>query len=255
MFDLIDESGEDLKRMGYKVKEVGKSGICVASLCVDNDQKSKKLSLPKGQYFLINAPHFEGETKESELLSRLVADRLKILFENLEIDIKKKILIVGLGNPEILSDCLGKFVVDNICFDPMKKENNVFKFCPNIFFSTGINTFDMVAILVKGLEIDSVIVIDSLATHSLERLGKSFQMSSGGMTPGSGVNRLGKRISLESIGVPCISIGVPFMVYASAVGQGEEPLLLTPKDIHEDVKKIAMIIANAINKILFWEGV
>ena len=45
------------------------------------------------------------------------------------------------------------------------------------------------------------------------------------------------------------------MVYASAVGQGEEPLLLTPKDIHEDVKKIAEIIANAINKILFWEGV
>ena len=250
MFDLIDESGEDLKRMGYKVKEVGKSGVYLASLCVENDQKSKKLSLPKGQYFLINAPLFQGDKEEGDFLSHLIEDRLKVLFENLNIDKRKKILIVGLGNPEILSDCLGKFVVDNIYFDPMKKENNVFKFCPNIFFSTGINTFDMVAILVKGLEIDSVIVIDSLATHSLERLGKSFQLSSAGMTPGSGVNRLGKRICRESIGVPCISVGVPFMVYASAVGKEDSTLLLTPKDIHENVKSVAKVVASAINNLL-----
>ena len=71
------------------------------------------------------------------------------------------------------------------------------------------------------------------------------------MTPGSGVNRFGKRISMESIGIPCISIGVPFMIFANELDKNYKyQLILSPKDIKENVELSGYMIANALNKSL-----
>ncbi len=266
MFDLIDESGKDLKRHGYKINEVGNLGTSVASLLIDSSEKSQKLGLDEGEYYIITSPQIYENERAEEELAILVFDKLKKMIKDFE---GKRTLIVGLGNPDIWADALGKAVTDEVFIDPLDNNNHIFKFCPNIFFSTGINTFDMVAILVKGLDIECVIVVDSLATNSLERLGKSVQLSSAGMTPGSAVNKLGKRIEKNSVGCPCFSIGVPFMIFASkfaneegdaADGQAHtsgtaqasqaQDMLLAPKDIHENLLTMARVIGKSLNMLL-----
>ena len=56
MFDLIDESGQDLKKHGYTVKQLDKYGISVATLVIKTQQKSDEIGLSKGEYYIFNSP-------------------------------------------------------------------------------------------------------------------------------------------------------------------------------------------------------
>lgn len=250
MFDLIDESGQDLKRFGYAVKELEKFDMSIAYLKIDSVYKSQKLGLQKGEYYIINSPQlYENSFENDEYLAGQIADKLKLLIN--KISSKDRVLIVGLGNPEIDADKLGKVVFDNIEIQPLKKDNNIFKFCPNIFFLTGIDTFEVIKMLTKSLKIHLVIIIDSLTTSSLSRLGTSFQITTSGLTPGSGVNRFGRRIDRKSIGANCISIGVPFMIFSSDINdKNKKEVILSPKDIKENVERAGFIIAKAIEEVL-----
>ena len=98
------------------------------------------------------------------------------------------------------------------------------------------------------LEIDGVILIDSLATMNIDRVGCSVQLNSAGITPGSAVNKQGKKIGKNTIGVPCLSIGVPLMFLGKKLGRDD--LILTTKDIHENVSELAYVIGNGINEAL-----
>ncbi len=252
MFDLIDECGSDLKSFGYKVKNLDRYGITYASLAVKTDDESDKIGLAKGEYYIFNSPFvYELGIENITFLSSLIAKKLKELFKNFKLKRDSKVLIVGLGNPDIEADRLGKEVFDNVEIRPLKKENNIFKFCPNIFFSTGIDTQSMVKMFARELEIDLIILIDSLTTSNLSRLGTSFQITTSGMTPGSGVNRFGSRICKESVGAECISIGVPFMIYSSALNEdNKNEIILSPKDIKENVTQAGLVISYALQEVL-----
>ena len=194
---------------------------------------------------------YEFGFDNSTYLISLLSARLKSIFKKKALRKKSRFLIVGLGNPDIDADCLGKVVFDEIQIDPLSSNNNIFKFCPNIFFLTGIDTFETVKILTQHLKIDCLLVVDSLTTTSMERLGKSFQITTSGMTPGSGVNRFGKRINKDSIGAECVSIGVPFMIFSSALNEDKNfEMILSPKDIKENVEMAGFIIAKSIMGVL-----
>ena len=252
MFDLIDESGQDLKRYGYTVKQLDQYGVSVASLKVTTENESKQTGFEKGEYYIFNSPFiYEFGFENSTYLIDLISSRLKRIIKNFHINKSSKILIVGLGNPDIDADKLGKVVFDEIEIDALNKNNRLFKFCPNIFFSTGIDTQDMVTMFSKQLKVDLVIIIDSLTTSSIERLGKSFQITTSGMTPGSGVNRFGSRICKNTIGKECISIGVPFMIFSSSLNEDKKyEMILAPKDIKENVEMAGFIIAKSIMEVL-----
>ncbi len=252
MYDLIDESGKNLKEYGYKLKKLDKFNITIASLSIKTDEKSKILGMDKGEYFILNAPSiYEYGIECSVFIINQLIKCLKNFYKILKIKKTDKVLIVGLGNPDIMSDRLGKEVFDNISINIFKKENNIFKFCPNIYFSTGIETIDMVGMFVKGMQIDYILLIDSLTTNDISRLGTSFQITTTGMTPGSGVNRFGRKINKQSMGVKCISIGVPFMIFADELNKDSpKDLLLAPKDIKEHIEKVGFVISSAINEVL-----
>lgn len=252
IYDLIDESGKDLKQYGYKLKKLDKFGITIATLTIDSEEKSRALAMDRGDYFILNCPHFYDFKMEADIyIVNILSKVLKDFYKKLKIKKDEKVLIVGLGNPEIMSDRLGKIVFDNVEINPLKKDNNIFKFCPNIYFSTGIETIDMVGMFVKSMNIDYILLIDSLTTNDVSRLGTSFQITTSGITPGSGVNRFGKKINAKSMGAVCLSIGVPFMIFASDLNS-ESPadLLLSPKDIKEHIERAGFLIASAINEVL-----
>ena len=185
-----------------------------------------------------------GEDDCLEYVSHYVAKSLKFLFSRNNLSRKSRILIVGLGNPLVLADSLGTKVLE---YTKVSK-GKVFKFAPNIFANTGINAYDVVGMLSVWLEIDGVILIDSLATMNIDRVGCSVQLNSAGITPGSAVNKQGKKIGKNTIGVPCLSIGVPLMFLGKKLGRDD--LILTTKDIHENVSELAYVIGNGINEAL-----
>ncbi len=88
---------------------------------------------------------------------------------------------------------------------------------PGVMGTTGIETSDLIISSVNGLKPDLVIVIDALASQSVERLNKTIQMTDTGIHPGSGVGNSRKKINKETIGVPVIAIGIPTVVDAVTI--------------------------------------
>ena len=250
MIDFIDECSYDFQKLGYKKIDAKKYNIELLSLHVNNAFDSKSLGFDMGDYFIINSPLINLLDKECfNYTSRLLKSRLKYLFKKFKINRKEKVLVVGLGNPDIWADRLGVEVCRNLQLQDFNK--NIYKFCPNVYFETGIKTFDLVESIIKKVEANLVIVVDALCTNSLSRLGVSLQLTSSGMTPGSAMGLGNKKICEETVGIPCFSIGVPFMINAKTFGS-KQNIMLSPKDIRENVKNLAYIISKAIKESLLW---
>lgn len=239
MYDLIDECGTDLLALGYKLVQSGRYSLCTGKVEVTSEEEEKNTGFEKGSYLIYNCPLLHGYGIEAfDYISSEVSKGIKKLLRKHSITKRSRILIVGLGNCQILADALGGKVLEKIDFDMFKKPLRIFKFAPNIFANTGINSFDVVHMLSIWLDIDALIIIDALATKSLDRLTTSIQINDVGMTPASAVNNLGKKLCHESLGLTCISIGVPTMLLGETI--------LTPKDIRIELENLSKIIAMAI---------
>lgn len=176
---------------------------------------------------------------------------------------KKKILVVGLGNPNITADSLGKFVTENLLITRhiSGESVKVSSLTPNVLGVTGIESFDIIKGVVDVTSPDCVIAVDSLAGAAASRLATAFQVSSAGITPGSGVSNHRQTLDQSSLKVPVISLGVPMVVYASTlISEGTDAkeiddkignMIVTPKDIDVYAADCGKILAGAIN-FAFW---
>ncbi len=252
MRDLIDECSVDLKNSGYETKEYKKLNISVSTLDIKNKRDEQKYGFERGRYEIISCNGLFLFSDDSvDNTQSILIKRFSSLLSKKKIKNTSRLLIVGLGNPEILADSLGVKVVEKIGCTAYKSNNNIYKFTPNVFINTGVSSFEMVLVLVEAFNIDAVILIDSFASSNLTRLATTFQLNDAGLTPASAVNKFGQKISKATLHVPCFSIGVPLMIYSSDINKNAKPnILLSPKDIAKNVDQLSTIIANAINKIL-----
>ena len=153
--------------------------------------------------------------------------------------LNKKVLVVGLGNSNVTSDSLGIKVVNNIDV----KENKVYALKPSVKGLTGIDTFDIINGVVKEINVDYLILIDSLKTSNLLNLSKIIQITNTYIKPGSGVNSNNKKISKETINKKIIVIGVPTVINI-------DNLLVSEINIDDIIDKLSVLISNGINKSL-----
>ncbi len=136
-----------------------------------------------------------------------------------------KALIIGLGNEESTPDALGPKVINQVLVtrylfelgDVEKGYRNVCSFKPNVTGVTGIETWEVIESLVESVKPDFLIVIDSLAASSLERLNKTIQITDTGISPGSGIGNTRKELSRDTLNIPVIAIGVPTIVDAVTI--------------------------------------
>jgi len=177
------------------------------------------------------------------------------------------VLVVGLGNPAMTADALGKSVLDRIMItrhlDYGHKIPALSAVCPNVLGVTGIESYDIVKGVTERVKPDCVIAVDSLAGAAVSRIASAFQVSNAGITPGSGVSNHRERLDKKTLGCTVISLGVPLVVYASTIiedafgGKAEEydagigAMIVTPKDIDLYVADCAEIIARSINLAFF----
>ena len=66
--------------------------------------------------------------------------------------------------------------------------------------------------IVENIKPKLILVIDSLASRSIERISSTVQISDTGIVPGAGVGNARNELSINTLGVPVIAIGVPMVV-------------------------------------------
>ena len=71
--------------------------------------------------------------------------------------------------------------------------------------------------IVDNIKPKLIIVIDSLASKSIERISSTVQLSDTGLVPGAGVGNARNDISQNTLGIPVIAMGVPMVVEAATI--------------------------------------
>src|SRR5690625_6433576 len=91
---------------------------------------------------------------------------------------------------------------------------------------TGMETSDIILSVIDRFKPDFVIVIDALASRSIERINETIQITDTGIHPGSGVGNKRKELSRETLGIPVIAVGVPTVVDAVTIASDTLDYLL-----------------------------
>ena len=305
--DLADERRDLYKKANNVENEVEgiesqqedvNEKIKITRVKITSEQGEQAIGKPKGEYITIDIKKINLLTEEElEDASKILAKELKRLIGE-KIEFKDDVLIVGLGNEEVTPDALGPNVIKNveitrhiINYLPQYIDENtrpVSAIAPGVLGTTGIETLEIIKGVVEHIKPKLLIVIDALASRSMERISSTIQISNTGIVPGAGVGNTRKEISENTLSIPVIAIGIPTVVETAVVVNDaldifieklqqeaksndylneikekdnyeeiKEALLpkdfnfiVTPKEIDELVLNMGKVVANGINMSL-----
>lgn len=305
--DLADERRDLYKKANNVENEVEgiesqqedvNEKIKITRVKITSEQGEQAIGKPKGEYITIDIKKINLLTEEElEDASKTLAEELKRLIGE-KIEFKDDVLIVGLGNEEVTPDALGPNVIKNveitrhiINYLPQYIDENtrpVSAIAPGVLGTTGIETLEIIKGVVEHIKPKLLIVIDALASRSMERISSTIQISNTGIVPGAGVGNTRKEISENTLSIPVIAIGIPTVVETAVVVNDaldifieklqqeaksndylneikekdnyeeiKEALLpkdfnfiITPKEIDELVLNMGKVVANGINMSL-----
>ena len=262
-----------------------KNDIKVTTVVIEDDNAVKLMHKPIGTYITIETNNLDEDIDDvRENLVKEIATNINKVSKGFK---NKSVLIVGLGNKDITPDKLGPMVVDNlyvtrhlflnkeVCFEEYRNKIPIVSaLAPGVMAQTGMETSEIIASVVNKTKPDLVIAIDALAARSLNRLINTVQIADTGISPGSGVGNHRNAITKETIGVPVVAIGVPTVVDATTIVkdtmtkylkawdfeneeinafvnemeiESGEGLIVTPKNIDDQIKLVSFAVAEAIN--------
>lgn len=156
---------------------------------------------------------------------------------------------------------------------------------PGVLGTTGIETMEILKGIIENVKPKLLIVIDALASRSIERISSTIQISDTGIVPGAGVGNARTELSINTLGIPVIAIGVPTAVETAvlvndsldifitklqqeaksndylntlkeqdnyeevkeALNVGDYNMIVTPKEIDDLIENIKDVIARGIN--------
>ena len=272
--------------------------IKVTRVKITNEEGEKALGKTIGNYITIDVKDLKMATEleiqnSAEVLSKEFG---RVLDKH--INKQDEVLIVGLGNLYVTPDSLGPKVIKDIDitrhlinFMPQYVEEGtrmVSAISPGVLGTTGIETIEILKGIVQNINPKLVIVIDALASRSIDRISSSIQLSDTGIVPGAGVDNTRKEISERTLGIPVIAMGIPTVVELAtlvsdginifidrlqkkaesneylnrlqqedkyeevkeALNVGEYNMIVTPKEIDDLIENMKDIVARGINMSL-----
>lgn len=218
--DLLIDNFNDINAEIIDVEEKDIENIKVNITKIKKDNTIRK----KGIYTTIS---FEDVTDHENYnkLKKILEIELRNVINELNLNEDYKVLVIGLGNRNSTPDSLGVKVSENIIvtrhMSELKELSDKYRivssFAPNVMGNTGIEAQNIIKGIIKELDFDLIIIIDSLASSKIERVNKTIQITDTGIYPGSGVGNQRKEISHNTIGIPVIAIGVPTVVDATTI--------------------------------------
>ena len=229
--DLADERRDIYKKANKIEKDIPgieteerkvSDDIKVSTVKIINEEGAKAIGKPIGTYLTIDIKKLKlaGEV-EIQKAADVITEELKKIFKN-HIENRDDILVIGLGNAYVTPDSLGPKVIKHIdvtrhflkytpeYIDPNTRP--VTAIAPGVLGTTGIETLEIVKGIVDNITPKLLIVIDSLASKSIERISSTIQIADTGIVPGAGVGNSRCELSHNTLGIPVIAIGVPMVV-------------------------------------------
>ncbi len=232
--DMADER-KDIYKKAHKLDNI--PGIETLENTIDENIKTSIVKIldsqgeqaigkPIGTYVTVDIKNLKlASDDDINKASEVVKNELKKIIDS-HCQNQDEIMVVGLGNQFVTPDSLGPKVVSEIDvtkhfikYTPQYVAEGTRSVCaiaPGVLGTTGIETSEIIKGIVNNVKPKMLIVIDSLASKSIERISSTVQISDTGIVPGGGVGNARAELSENSIGIPVIAIGVP-MVVESAV--------------------------------------
>ena len=269
--------------------------IKVSRVKITNQNGEQALGKPIGNYITIDVKKLkiagEGEIQKA---SKTLSNELRKIID-MHTDKQGEILIVGLGNIYVTPDALGPKVTNEIDvtrhiikYLPQYVEEGtrpVSAIAPGVLGTTGIETVEILKGIVDNTKPKLLIVIDALASRSIDRISSTIQISDTGIVPGAGVGNTRQEISQNSLGIPVVAIGIPTVVELAtlvsdgidifidrlqekaesneylnklqqndkyeevkeALNVGEYNMIVTPKEIDDLIENMKDVVARGIN--------
>lgn len=202
--------------------------VTVSRMHIQTDEGARRIGKMIGHYVTLDIPGMrQGDTELQDKIATVFAKEFEAFLARLGVNKMGSVLVVGLGNWNVTPDALGPLVVENIMvtrqfFELMPGQVSpgyrpVSAVAPGVLGTTGIESSDIVQGIVEKTKPDLIIAIDALASKALERVNTTIQIADTGIHPGSGIGNKRKGLTKDILGVPCIGIGVPTVVYASTI--------------------------------------
>lgn len=221
--DLAIENIENASKINANIKESIEKDIKITNVFLD-EKDVKTINKRSGNYITIEFKDATDYTNCENLKVILQKELIKIMKVD---DIKENdsCMIIGLGNRNSTPDSLGPIALENIVvtnhlfeYGSVEKGfRKTFAFEPGVMAETGLETSDLLKNVIDGIKPNFIIVIDALASGSIDRLNKTIQITDTGINPGSGVGNNRKEISKDTTGIPVIAIGIPTVVDAVTI--------------------------------------
>jgi len=254
---------------------------------IDSEENARRFARPMGTYVTLCCPQSLsiGLETRTALADALAQDIGRMLPGN-----ARCVLVAGLGNRNVTPDALGPRTVERVLVtrhmgdvlpgDVRAGMRSVCAAAPGVLGVTGVETAEVIRGMAQHVRPDAVIAVDALAARCSERICSTIQIADTGIAPGSGVGNHRQALTLETLGVPVIAVGVPMVVYASIIAsdalsafaemdgapQEEEErlvrcvqrvvserlgdLIVTPREVDALVERMAGVLAEGINRAL-----
>lgn len=234
--DLADERNELYKKANKiedkiegveAIEEKINNNIKLTRVKILDEKGEQALGKRMGTYITIDLKNMKYMgNDEIQSASEVLSKELKNMISE-HIKQEEEILVVGLGNIYVTPDALGPKVINEIDitrhllkYVPQYLDKNtrpVSAISPGVLGTTGIETAEILKGIVENVKPKLMIVIDSLASRSMERISSTIQLADTGIVPGAGVDNARKELTKDTLGIPVIAIGIPTVVETAVV--------------------------------------
>ena len=246
-----ESAGKTTRLAGVKATEKKIQGYPVTQVDILDREGEAALGKPAGSYRTLDLTAFwqRGDGFFDRAV-RAVGQQVKELTPD-----SGPVLVAGLGNRAMTPDAVGPLAADSILItrhliDAMPQHFSGFRpvaaLRPGVLGTTGVESAEAVRGLVDRLHPSVVIAVDALASRRVGRVCCTA-------------------LNWETLGVPVLAVGVPTVVDAATLAADlleesglpepdletlrsrPENLMVTPRDIDQQVRDLGKVIGYGIN--------
>ena len=265
-----ESAGKTTRLAGVKATKRKQEGYPVTRVDILDQRGEEALGKPRGTYLTVDLTTFWQRREDFfQRAVRAVGAPLKEL-----VPTEGPVLVVGLGNRAMTPDAVGPLAADHVLvtrhlISAMPRQFSGFRpvsvLRTGVLGTTGVESAESVRGLAAEVKPACVIAVDALASRRTGRVCAAVQLSDTGIIPGSGVGNHRSPLNAGTLGVPVIAIGVPTVVEsatlaadlleesgitdydAEALQKSRQNLMVTPRDIDQQVRDLGKVIGYGIN--------
>ena len=265
-----ESAGKTTRLAGVKATKRKQEGYPVTRVDILDQRGEEALGKPRGTYLTVDLTTFwQRKPDFFQRAVRAVGAPLKEL-----VPTEGPVLVVGLGNRAMTPDAVGPLAADHVLvtrhlISAMPRQFSGFRpvsvLRSGVLGTTGVESAEAVRGLASEVKPACVIAVDALASRRTGRVCAAVQLSDTGIIPGSGVGNHRSPLNAGTLGVPVFAVGIPTVVDAATLAAdlmeeagiadidedklraGQQNLMVTPRDIDQQVRDLAKVVGYGIN--------